>query len=69
MLFPVRAAAGAIAPDLFIHIIPWEQFEPVGVATVIGAFGGVLCGGGLGVFAVFIELLANWINARRTART
>ena len=35
-------AAARIAPDLFQHMIPWETLEPVGTATVVGAFGGVL---------------------------
>ena len=32
-------AAGLIGPDIFANLLPWEKFEPVGVATVVGAFG------------------------------
>ena len=39
-------AAAMIAPDLFTHVIPWMDFDPLGTATVVGAFGGVMCGGG-----------------------
>jgi hypothetical protein len=58
-------AAGLIGPDLFKHLLPWEEFEPVGVATVIGAFGGVVCGGGLAAFAVLLQFLVTVIAKRR----
>jgi hypothetical protein len=51
-------AAGTIAPSLFDRIIPWSEVEPVGGATVIGAFGGVLCGGALGGFAMILQTIA-----------
>ena len=51
--------AGVIGPDLFANLFPWKDFEPVGVAVVLGAFGGVLCGGGLATFAIVVQLLAN----------
>jgi hypothetical protein len=50
-------AAGSIAPNLFAHIIPWTDVEPRGAATVFGAVGGVLLGGGLAVFALFLQVL------------
>ena len=56
--------AGRIGPDLFKHLLPWEEFEPVGVATVIGAFGGVICGGALAVFAVVIQVVVTLIGKR-----
>ncbi len=60
--------AGWVGPDLFRYLVPWEKFEPVGVATVIGAFGGTMCGGGLGVFAVAVQLAARWIERRGRGR-
>ncbi len=53
-------AAGRIGPDLFENMFPWTEFEPAGVATVLGAFGGVICGGCLGVFAVLMQ----WLGER-----
>ncbi|MBA3708426.1 MAG: hypothetical protein H0W83_06380 [Planctomycetes bacterium] len=50
-------AAGTIAPGLFSHIVPWTDVEPRGAATVYGACGGVLCGGGLAAFAVILQFL------------
>jgi hypothetical protein len=52
-------SAGKIAPDLFRTAFPWRDVEPVGAATVLGAFGGVVCGGGLGVFAVIAQLMGD----------
>ena len=46
------AWAGHTAPDLFTHVFPWVPFEPVGVAKVLGAIAGVLCGGGMGAYGV-----------------
>ncbi len=57
-------AAGVIAPDMFTHVIPWEQFDPVGTATVVGAFGGVVCGGALGTFAVVMQFFASLLAKR-----
>lgn len=48
--------AGLIGPDLFANLFPWKDFEPVGVAVVLGAFGGVLCGGGLATFGIIVQL-------------
>ena len=57
-------AAGLIGPDIFANLLPWEKFEPVGVATVMGAFGGVLCGGSLAAFAVLVQFVVS-LRARR----
>ena len=54
-------AAGQIAPDFFEHLVSWQQFEPLRVAIMLGAFGGVVCGGFLGAFAIAIRTLAEWI--------
>lgn len=50
--------AARIAPTFFESLIPWKTVEPVGFATVLGAFGGVLCGGALGAFALILEAVA-----------
>ncbi|MFM8175334.1 MAG: hypothetical protein ACKN81_17460 [Pirellulaceae bacterium] len=51
-------AAGHLAPAFFT---PWTtpagQSDPVGAAVVLGAFGGLLCGGALGAFALFVHAL------------
>ena len=61
-------AAGRTAPDLFLNLVPWDDIEPVGTATVIGAFGGVLCGGALGAFAVFLQAVTQWLTGRRESK-
>ena len=58
-------AAARIAPGMFATIFPWIELEPVGTATVLGAITGVLLGGGLGVFAVIIQLLSDWMSQRK----
>ena len=50
-------ASGRMAPDFFRHIIPWQDVEPIGVATFFGATSGVLLGGGLGCFSVLIQFI------------
>ncbi len=52
--------AARIAPSFFASIVPWKDIEPVGFATVLGAFGGVICGGALGAFALILEAVALW---------
>ena len=56
--------AAKIAPDLFRHVIPWKDLEPVGSATVVGAFGGVICGGALGAFALVMNAFSEWIRTK-----
>ena len=53
-------AAGTITPDFFKHLIPWQDVEPVGIATFFGATVGVLLGGGLGCFAIIVEAVFRW---------
>ena len=53
-------AAGTIAPSFFVSVMPWKDIEPVGFATVLGAFGGILCGGTLGAFALILEAAEKW---------
>ena len=43
--------------------------DGVGVATILGAFGGVMCGGALGAFAVVVQIISNWFEQRSTARS
>lgn len=51
--------AGYVAPDLFRQVIFWTDIEPIGTATVFGAFAGVLCGGILSAFAIMVHLLTS----------
>lgn len=52
--------AGRMAPELFRNVIPWKDVEPVGVAAFFGAAVGVILGGGLGCFAVIVQLIAEF---------
>jgi NhaP-type Na+/H+ or K+/H+ antiporter len=53
-------ASGSITPDFFRRIIPWQDVEPAGVATFLGATAGVVLGGGLGCFGIIIQLILQW---------
>ena len=53
-------AAGKTTPDFFRHIIPWQDVEPVGVATFFGATIGVLLGGSLVCFGVIVQVVLLW---------
>jgi hypothetical protein len=53
-------AAGTVAPSFFVSVMPWKDIEPVGFATILGAFGGILCGGALGAFALILEAAEKW---------
>ena len=53
-------AAGRLVPDFFRHLIPWQDIEPAGMATLLGATAGVLLGGALGCFGVMIQSLMQW---------
>jgi NhaP-type Na+/H+ or K+/H+ antiporter len=55
-------AAGRLAPDFFRHLIPWQDVEPVGMATMLGATAGVLLGGALGCFGVVVQTALQWKN-------
>ena len=54
-------AAAWMTPDYFKHFLPFEELEPIGTAVMLGAFGGVLCGGLLGGFAVAVQALGDWL--------
>lgn len=53
-------AAGSITPDFFGHLIPWQDVEPKGFATFLGATVGVVLGGGLGCFGILIQFVLQW---------
>ena len=59
-------AAGRLAPELFRHLIPWQDVEPRGMAILLGATAGVLLGGALGCFGVLVQTAVQW-RARGTA--
>ena len=52
--------SGRVTPDFFHHIIPWQDVEPVGVATFFGATAGILLGGGLGCFGILLQFILHW---------
>jgi hypothetical protein len=60
-------AAGKITPEFFRRIIPWQEVEPVGVATFFGATTGVLLGGGLGCFGIVVQGILEWRKRGREA--
>lgn len=51
-------AAGSLAPTFFKMLVPSNDADPVGTAVVLGAFGGVMCGGGLGAFALLVSVMS-----------
>jgi hypothetical protein len=53
-------AAGSTTPDFFAHLLPWQDVKPQGFATFLGATIGVVLGGGMGCFAVIIQLVQTW---------
>ena len=61
--------SGRITPDFFRRLIPWQEVEPVGFATFLGATIGVLLGGGLGCFGILIQFLLEWRKLGKTAPT
>ena len=56
--------AGRLAPEFFRHLIPWQDVEPRGMATLLGATAGVLLGGALGCFGVVIQTVLQWKERR-----
>jgi hypothetical protein len=57
-------ASGKITPEFFRHIIPWQDVEPIGIATFFGATAGIVLGGGLGCFGVIIQTIFEWRKKR-----
>lgn len=62
-------ASGKMTPDFFKHLIPWQDVEPAGFATFLGATVGVVLGGGLGVFGVLIQLILHLRTSSRLSKT
>ena len=61
-------AAARVAPDFFVHFVSWTVFEDAtGTAVMLGSFGGVVCGGLLGGFAVAVQLAGMWLARGRDA--
>ena len=54
--------AGAAAPTFFENLLAMPgqpiKIEPKGAAQLLGAFGGLMLGGGLSVFAITVALAA-----------
>lgn len=54
--------SGSIAPSFFAHLIPWNDVEPRGIATVFGGIAGVLLGGGLATFGILVQI---WMERKK----
>jgi hypothetical protein len=54
-------AAGHFAPEVFILEWKSKPNDQMGTAVLLGAFGGVMCGGFLGVFAIMASLAWQWL--------
>lgn len=52
--------AGKITPEFFRRLIPWQDVEPVGMATFLGATAGIILGGALGCFGVIVQSVLEW---------
>ena len=65
-------AAGRIAPSFFKNLMAFpgspNELEPVGTAAFLGATAGVVLGGGLGAFAVLMNVVSAWVAARGRAQ-
>ncbi len=60
--------AAWLSPEFFVHFVSWTAFpHPVGLAVLLGAFGGVLCGGCLGGFAIAVDLIGRRLAAKGEA--
>ena len=57
--------ASRLSPAFFANFVSWTVFnDPEGVAIVLGGFGGVVCGGLLGGFAVAVQIVGVWLSRR-----
>lgn len=52
--------AAKLSPDFFQHAVPWNDVEPVGLATFCGATAGILLGGALACFGILVQLIMQW---------
>ena len=58
-------AAGRRGPGWCETCWAYDPVDPVGMAMVMGGFGGVMCGGALGGFAVIVENVVVLVRDRR----
>ncbi len=57
------AFAGIVGPNVLRAVVwPLHDVEPVRTAIVLGAFGGVLCGGALGGLAVVAQIVSTIVQ-------
>ena len=56
--------SGRIVPNLYQRLIPWKRLEPIVAATFLGAFGGVLAGGGFGAVRIIAQLVSVWLDQK-----
>lgn len=61
-------AAGNLSPDMFEHFIMWAKLDPVPTAVVLGATAGVVCGGGLAVFGIIVQVVCQAIAGRKSRK-
>ena len=58
--------AGKVSPQLFeIPLATNEKVDPIATATIVGAAGGVFCGGALGAFAIAVQMTYEWSNGMK----
>ncbi|MFM7128705.1 MAG: hypothetical protein ACKO0V_05035 [bacterium] len=56
--------AGTVTPEVFILQWKPKPNEPLATAVFLGAFGGVFCGGFLGVFSITASLVHHWLKLK-----
>ncbi len=56
--------SGRIVPNLYQRLIPWKRLEPIVAASFLGAFDGVLAGGGFGVERIIAQLVSVWLDQK-----
>lgn len=61
--------AGLISPEVFIITFKPVPNDPLAMAVLLGAFGGVICGGLLGVFSILANLAWMWLKLKQNERS
>lgn len=61
--------AGLISPEVFIMTFKTVPNDPLPTAVLLGAFGGVMCGGLLGVFSIVANLAWMWLKLKQNEVT
>ncbi|MEM1210131.1 MAG: hypothetical protein AAGI54_12770 [Planctomycetota bacterium] len=64
---------GLLAPKFFTEVLaggilirdPLPESDALGIAVMLGGFGGVMCGGALGCFAVLVRLVLRLFGRER----